>query len=543
MANAKAEDTPSHYHVQAARRIFPKTPALEATVSKLSIIDATVARFTPTAAIWLYDKSEAVQLPHAELFKILELALSETLDSYRHFAGQIQWATEDIVKNHVVPRHVGRPVVAHGAESDPGVELLIVDYDVNLHDVVPSRADRTNSLKEWNATDFRQSDFLPDTKIALSSLSAVQGLPSMAVQLTAFKCGGIGVSAMISHPLADALCLMSFMQLWAARSRDLLGRSSSSVTKGVLEPIFDPTLLDQVAGLCPGSPPDASKLEKARSLPMHRFDWWAEDAPGFPAGVKPTTRVTMPSPEELENVTLSPSTPPPWLTWDMSAPVEHVQIRFSAAELTRMADAAQETLPDEIKTYRISRTDAVLAHIWILINRARNLQGAQDKVYLDVTLGLRSRVNPPLPETFTGSPLLLGYVEKSVEEAASPQLGPIAGAIRKMMSHFTPDAVAAYIHDAAYEVSPQRLWQAFLGTHHTLVTSWVRTKAYELDFFGTQELARYVQAVMPKVDGLVHIMDIEETGEFDISVCIEREAMHRLLQDPLLRKYDGTTRD
>uniref|UniRef100_L2FV63 Transferase family protein n=1 Tax=Colletotrichum fructicola (strain Nara gc5) TaxID=1213859 RepID=L2FV63_COLFN len=539
MTTRDSQSAAGRCRLQATRRIFPKTPAPEPTVSKLSIIDATVARFTPTAAIWLYDKNDIVELPYPSLFEILGSALSETLEDFPHFAGQIQWATQDMVKNDAVQRHLGRPVVSHGSPEDPGVELIVAEYDTNLDQVVPSRNERETSLKEWNASDFQQSDFLPNTKIALSSLNAIEGLPSMAIQLTAFRCGGIGISAMIAHPLADAACLMTFMNSWAARSRALLHPESISGGSKIVKPVFEPSLLDQVAQLSHGGASDNAKIQKARSLPMHRFDWWAEDAPGFPSGTKPATQATMPSAEEMGNTQLSSSSFPPWPTWDMAAPVDHYQIHFSSSELARMKEAAKASLPADMTPCRISRLDAALAHVWTLINRARNLQDTQNNVYLDITLGLRQRVSPPLPETFVGSPLLLGYVEKIGVEASTTELGPVAAAIRGMMDMFTPDAVAAYIHDAAHEVSPQRLWQAFLGKHHTLVTSWVRAQAYELDFFGTQQVARYVQGVMPKIDGLVQVMDVADTGDFDVSICIQREAMERLLSDPLLRKYES----
>ncbi|EQB44217.1 transferase [Colletotrichum gloeosporioides Cg-14] len=539
MTTRDSQSAAGRCRVQATRRIFPKTPAPEPTVSKLSIIDATVARFTPTAAIWLYDKIDIVQLSYPSLFETLGSALSETLDDFPHFAGQIQWATQDMVRNDAVQRHLGRLVVSHGSPEDPGVELIVAEYDTNLDQVVPSRSERETSLKEWNASDFRQSDFLPNTKIALSSLNAIEGLPSVAIQLTAFKCGGIGISAMIAHPLADAACLMTFMNSWAARSRVLLHPESISNDSRIIKPVFDSSLLDRVAELSHGGAPDSTKIQKARSLPMHRFDWWAEDAPGFPSGTMHSTKATMPSAEEMGSTQLSPSAFPPWPTWDMAAPVDHYQIRFSSSELARMKEAAQANLPASMASCHMSRLDAVLAHVWTLINRARGLQDTQDNVYLDITLGLRPRVSPPLPQTFVGSPLLLGYVEKTGAEASTAELGLVAGAIRDMMAMFTPDAVAAYIHDAAHEVSPQRLWQAFLGKHHTLVTSWVRAQAYELDFFGTRQVARYVQGVMPKVDGLVQVMDVADTGDFDISICIQREAMERLLSDPLLRKYES----
>ncbi|WYZ44849.1 hypothetical protein EsH8_VIII_000165 [Colletotrichum jinshuiense] len=411
-------------------------------------------------------------------------------------------------------------------------------YDLNLEEVVPSRNDRATKLKEWNASNFQQSDFLPNAKIALMSLNAIEGLPGMAVQLTTFKCGGFGVSAKISHPLADAVCLMNFMRSWATRSRRLFGKGPVADDSELVKPVFDPARLESIAGLSPGSSLDLGKVQTARALPMHRFSWWAEDAPGYLPAFKSATKATMPPPEELETIELSPSTFPPWPTWNKGAAVDHFQIRFSIDELARMKEAAQNSLPEALKSYRISRLDAALAHIWTLMNRARGHQGLRDSAYLDITLGLRARVNPPLPDAFVGSPLLIAYVEKPADEAASSELGPVAGAIRQTMSRFTPDAVASYIHDAAHEVSPQRLWQGFLGTRHTLVTSWVRAEAYELDFCGTQELARYVQGVMPKMDGLVQIMDVADTGDFDISVCMEREAMGRLLKDPALRRYE-----
>ncbi|KAK2015886.1 transferase [Colletotrichum eremochloae] len=537
MAPTSAANQTVH-HIEATQRVFPQRRSDSLTTSRLSVIDATVARFTPTAAIWLYDKPKTENISPQDRSNSISHALSQTLVDYPHFAGQIQWATKDLVKDDIVPRHLGRPVVVHGTSDDPGVELVVVNYDMDLDCVVPSRDERAAHLKQWNASGFPQSDFLPPTKIALMSLNAIKGLPAMAVQLTAFRCGGFGISAKISHPLADATALANFMHLWAARSRILLGGKVEPGYLESLKPIFIPSQLDQVAGLRRGSPPDPEKVAKARSLPMHRFDWWAEDAPGYPAAVKPSSQATMPPPDELRTAELSPSTFPPWKTWNMGAPVDHVQIRFTADELIRMKDAAQASLPDSLKSLRISRLDATLGHIWTLMNRARGHQGHGESVYMNITLGLRSRVSPPLPGNFVGSPVLLGYIEKTGDEAASEELGSTAGAIRQMMSRFTPDAVAAYIHDAAHEVSPQRLWQAFVGSHHTLVTSWVRAKAYEVDFLGTGDLARYVQGVMPKIDGLVQVMDVADTGDFDVSLCMEHDAMGRLLKDPLLRRYD-----
>ncbi|KAK2036653.1 transferase [Colletotrichum somersetense] len=438
---------PAVHHIETNRRVFPESRSSSPTTSKLSVIDATVARFSPTAAIWLHDKPKVIQTLPSNICSTISHAL-----------------------NDIIPRHLGRPVVVHGTLDDPGVELVVVNYDMNLDCVVPSRDERAARLTEWDASGFPQSDFLPPTKIALMSLNAIKD----------------------PHPLADAITLMNFMHLWAARSRMILSKDAEPSELKVLEPVFNPSLLDQVAGLRHGRPPDLEKISKARLLAMH------------------------PSTDELSRTELSPSTLPPWKTWDMGAAVTHAQIRFSADELARMKDAARASLLGNLKSLRVSRLGAMPGHIWTLISRARGYQGHRGSVYMDITLGLRNRVSPPLPGNFVGSPMLLGYVEKAGDQAASEDLGSAAGSIRHMMSRFMPDAVAAYIHDAAHEVSPQRLWQAFVGSQHTLVTSWVGAKTYEVDFLGTGDLARHVQGVMPNIDGLVQVMEIANTGDFDV---------------------------
>ncbi|KAI1141445.1 transferase family protein [Hypoxylon sp. FL0543] len=521
---------------RTTKRIFPAEAPQRTNITKLSILDATVARFAPCSAIWLYDRTEKADARDTVVFERLEEALRRTLTDYPHYSGQLRWASRELVEGDVNPRHVGRPIVVYGGEDDPGVELIVAEDSRKLSDVVPSQEQRLADKQIWNATDFPQHELQANTQLAFSNLAEFEGLPGVAIQLTAFRCGGYAVSIKLTHCLSDALCLMQFAHAWAAQARMLFGEGQSDVALPV--PLFDPSRLDQYANLSTeGTGPDPDKANKARNLPMHRYDWWATDAPGYPDWATASSNATKPPAEELARLELSPSTFPPWPTWNMAAPVEHVQIRFKAEAISKMKKAAEASLPESLREQRVSRLDAALAHIWILINRARQLESTKDQVYMDITLGVRGRLDPPLPDTFVGSPILLGYVAKAGSEASTATIGAIAGSIRRTMSQFTPDAVAAYIHDAAHEVSPQRLWQAFLGSRHTLVTSWVRARAYEVDFCATQQLARYVQGVMPRMDGLVQVIDIADTGDFDISVCLEKETMQRFIEDPMLKAY------
>ncbi|KAI1380481.1 transferase family protein [Hypoxylon crocopeplum] len=523
--------------VLRTRRIFPADTAKQPTTTKLSILDASVVRFASCSAIWLYDRAEGADAHDPVVFERMEEALRHTLDGYPHYSGQLRYASKQLVEGDVNPRHVGRPVVVYGTAEDPGLELVVAEDGRELSAIVPSQQERSTVKKVWIATDFPQNEFLANTKLAFSTLADFEGLPGVAIQLTAFKCGGFAVSVKLAHCLSDATCLMQFVHSWAAQSRLLSGDDQSKAAR-IPVPLFDPRQLDQHANLAANSTsPDPERVSKARALPMHRYDWWASDAPGYPSWAAASSDATRPPTEELARLELSPSAFPPWPAWNMAAPVEHVQIRFQAEAIAKMKRAAEASLPESLNSQRVSRLDAALAHIWILVNRARQLEMSEEEVYMDITLGLRARVEPPLPETFVGSPILLAYIAKTGSEASTATIGSIAGSIRQTMSQFTPDAVSAYIHDAAHEVSPQRLWQSFLGSRHTLVTSWVRARAYEVDFCATGQLARYVQGVMPRLDGLVQVMDIAETGDFDISVCLEKDTLKRLIQDPMLKAY------
>lgn len=244
--------------------MFPATatPTGQATVTRLSIIDASVARFSTCAAVWLYNPAQASHDSTLHNNRLRQ-ALRETLDDYRHLAGQLRWATaDDIQPDDPNPRHVGRPVVSYGSpntntNTDPGVELVHAEYDRPLlgGDIVPGAEDRRN--KTWVATGFPQDELLPRCRLAFnSSLAEFEGLPGVAVQITRFACGGWAVGVMLSHCLADAVSLLRFVHAWAERSRALLvggGGGGPEITRSTLpKPVFEPGLLDQHAGLTGG---------------------------------------------------------------------------------------------------------------------------------------------------------------------------------------------------------------------------------------------------------------------------------------------------
>lgn len=496
-------------------RLFPLPRPTQPVSAPLSILDATVARFSPTGAVWLFCGPSPAQA-------ILQSSFIATLNDFPQWAGQLQWSP--VRHGGLHTERFGRPMLVYGCDSDPGVEWVVSKANRTLDSIVPSAVDRIAGKATWIATDFPQSMFLSNTKLALHDLVEYAGLPGMSVQITEFACGGYAIAVKMAHPLADAQSLMVFIHQWAAACH-------GSAKSPMEPPIFNPGKLDSHAGGdIDKDVADQSLVAMARSLPLHRYDWW-DDAkdPAFPSFLVPTSENSKPPlpSEDSELLPLSPSTPGPWSTWDFSRPVSHALLHFTEEQLSSMRETARESpacRPD------ISRLDALLAHIWSSINRARGYSDFYDDVFLNVTLSARTRVQPVLSDSYIGSPIFLTHIRSSGSAASEVSLGPTASAIRETLKLFTPENMGALLHDAAFERSPQRLWQAFLGDRHTLVTSWLRLNVYDVDFGGG--IPRYVHAVMPKMDGCVQVMDSSrEIGGVDVSLYLDSLAMAKLIQE------------
>ncbi|RHZ43171.1 transferase family protein [Aspergillus thermomutatus] len=510
--------------------LVPHSPPASPITTPLSILDATVARFAPTGAIWLFD-SFPENTTEKGFINRLESSFVQTLSDYPQWAGQLQWAP--VRENGLHTERFNRPMIVYGTPNDPGVEWRIVKRDqMSIESLVPSATERA-SVGTWHGDDFPQRDFLSDTPLALHDLREYQGLPGMQVQITLLKDRGYAIAIRMAHVLADAQTLMVFVHQWAAASRAAFGSEYTQSLMGA--PVFNPGLLDaHAAGDIDGPAPDSGLIAAARELPLHRFDWWKTDDPGYSKWMVPNTVNSMPAPELLDGLELSPSTSAPWTSWDLSRPIRYTQIHFSGEQLAEFKRKAQADGRGDI-----SRLDALLAHLWISINRARKLGDCPDSVFMDLSIGTRTRVSPPLPDTFLGSPLFLTHVGASAKSLCAASIGTIASQVRETLALFTPEKIGAMLHDAAYEISPQRLWQAFLGSRHVLVTSWLRLKVYEVDFVGDGNRPRYVHAVLPKLDGEVQVMDSgwDDNG-VDVALYLEQEVMERFLTG-----HKGSSRD
>lgn len=506
----------------------------------LSLLDATTANFGLTSAIWLFEPPTSTSSDF-DLYRHLEQSLLTALNAYPKWCGHLKSVTTlaslSEPGTQQFPSHAcrfGRVYAHFGTQDDPGVEFITAASTATLDDLHP--LDRPHRVPLWNRQDENLRVYSPDTEIAHAlkpneSDEHGQRNPVLAIQVTKLACGGFALALKIAHPLADISALTQFLKDWGAVSRAMLRGEPAAV----LDPVFSPSMVDRLAaGDINSEEPDGEILERAMNMPMNRYDWWA--APGSPPNV-------------FQGQDLKPAGKPmPWQEWDVKAPLSSYVVHLTKEQVDYLWEEARRDQPEAM---RVSKHDAILAHIWSCIVRARGLEADDEPVHCDLTLGLRPALQ--LGDRFIGSPIIMLNIEMAASRVAAtrdghPILSPTTKCIRDtILKGSDGDGLAAHLHGVAYEKSPQRIWHGFLGQRHTMVTTWARAGIYELDF-GFVSSVRYVDGDVPNLDGCVLIKEAPPTSKrpvsgvkptwtdngVDISIPLRVEDMERLLKDPLL---------
>ncbi|KAH8685686.1 transferase family-domain-containing protein [Tricladium varicosporioides] len=508
--------------VTSSTTIFPESKGELKTIP-LSIIDSTVVHFSRCAAIWYFDPPKAPRF--ALSGQLLQDALTKTLSSYPQLSGRLSYSPHCTNQGHT--NRYRRFRVTFNAPTDIGVPFVTAESKNTLSDFLPDTEIRRSSMKAWDGSQLPLKGLFPSAPLAFTNDKVPADAPNMTIQLTTFACSSVAVAISITHCFADAQALSRFAKDYSSIARALFNSSPIPT----LSPIFDPQLLDNsAAGNIDAEEADPVIQEKARRLPMHIYDNYMP-VPNPPWPTDPPADYST-----VAHLPLSPSKPIPWEEWNVKAPCSHRILHFTPDELSNIYHM---TVTPKNK---ISKLDALLAHVWARINISRQLPEGT-LTWLDMSFGLRARVNPLLPPSFLGSPILAAAIPYPNTSPSTPvQLSAVATQIRKTIAEFTPDAVSAILHDSAFEVSPQRLWRCFLGKKHVMLTTWLYLGLEEVNFIGTDgPKLRYISPVMPSCDGLVDVLETlgEAKGHWssngvDVSVFLEKNAMDRLLADPML---------
>ena len=527
-------------------RIFPSRPAEKPVAIPLSIVDASTSNYGPCSAVWYFNRATTDEpenvLPPCSLRFATELreSLSNTLSDFPHFAGRLKYLSHDPAGDHT--RRYGRIELTYGTEEDPGVVFTTAHCNIRLDEIVPeAESRRTEEGRIWDLSGMLSHKFIPSSPVLALKTEEINAIaPAVMVQITDFLCGGLCVGVMIAHPLADAHTMGIFMHRWQYEHTQLLAAKGSITVKAEPTaipplPLIDPQMVDKAAaGDIEAAEADPAICAKGRSLPTFRHDWYAA-----PEGKEPEL------PPGLEkDMIKTPGDTMPWKDWDPTIPPIQCKLFFTGDAVQRMWEAANS--PEA----PVSKHDAILAHVWQAVSRARGLSEDEGLVYLNIFFGMRKRLG--IPDNYVGSPISttnVGIPGKDVENAP---LATIARRIKTQLNLYDREALAARLHDAIFECAPQRLWDAFLGTRHIIITSWARLNLYAVDFGGERGTARFVDPILPVLDGLMQVMEArpettsgKDSGKkkqwcddgVDVSLFILKDVKEKLMQDEKLWAY------
>jgi hypothetical protein len=471
----------SSTRVFPVNRIASASPTVTVTVVPLSIADNKCDGFGFTTAVWLYDpdpdsdvglkgEQKDSRVGDVSLLRSLEATLSlfpwwcGSLSRCPP-AGSLDFpATPDTVRDSDLPAHClrfGRLLLTYGAETDPGVAMVVADCSLRLAEVVPT-PDELAVNGAWHCRALVAADLCKPTPLLLqegNSSTGSSGPPCMMVQLTTFECGSRAVAVRIAHALADVPSIAGFVRHWSEEHRAMItGLSHISDTR----PLFDPQLLDQAAaGDIDAAQPEAALLEVAHRLPLERWDRWSSAA-GCPESLA-DQHVVPPgvNPEHMQ----PPGAVIEWCNWDPTVPCDYYALHFAADELQRMR--LEATTP----AFTPSTLLALSAHLWSAICVARGLADDGGTAQFVCNIGLRSRLPSPLPSTFIGSPVLEVTTRLPASIVCSKRLADLASAIHQTISKFNGATMPPLLHSFAYEDHPSRWCHGMWGRRHVALTA------------------------------------------------------------------------
>ncbi|CAH9089084.1 unnamed protein product [Cuscuta europaea] len=298
--------------------------------------------------------------------------------------------------------------------------------------------------------------------------------PLLGVQVTELL-GGYFIGCTLNHGLGDGASFWNFFRSWSELSRGC-------------PQISEPPILDR---------------------------WFPEN----------TTRpVRLPMALNKERLSLGGLKTPP-------AYPERV-FRLSRETIAKLKAKANSELGIE-NNNSISSLQAYMAHIWVSVTRARELDG-NEEVQISITIGTRSRV--PLPKGYWGNALYVKMVTAKAGELLEKGLGWAASKLKEAVEKQGHEEVMnEYVN---WVRSPAFLGEKklFLTSNTLVISSSPRFDMYGTDF-GWGKPVAVRSGMANKSDGKVTLFAGPEEGSVDIELCILPKTLMGLCNDPEFMEY------
>ncbi|KAG0588533.1 hypothetical protein KC19_2G249800 [Ceratodon purpureus] len=343
----------------------------------------------------------------------------------------------------------------------------------------------TEASVDMDMAELKTDDFLPLPM--LSGLVAAgfgqyptlpqmpDGLPTLIIQVTHFKCGGITLAANWSHGVADGKSGLHFMKSWSEIARGAQVSLLPSHQRDLLKP-RDPPIpgsLVEPSAVSPDAQAISSKMKAEKKDQESKAS--TENSPeAKPEGESQT--------EEKKPQIASRTT------------------EFTKEEITAIRKTATDHSNPET---HLTRADCLSAHIWRTMTQARNRPN-DARVRLWILIEGRKKLN--FPPGYFGNVVAMTPVITTVNELLNCHVGDAAALIHTGIASITGEWFQGFVDFVHASGGKDMFAPEPLGPgSETGVSYLVRFPYYELDFgFGIPAFA--TRNTMGAWDGLVFVL-------------------------------------
>ncbi|CAM0913733.1 unnamed protein product [Alopecurus aequalis] len=366
----------------------------------------------------------------------------------------------------VVEDHAGDTITVVLRCTGEGAELVhAVAPGVTVEDIVAS---------VYTPSVVR--DFYPFNHV-LGADAAIKSLPVLAVQITELV-DGIFIGLSMNHCVGDGTTFWAFFNAWSEISR---GGDHSD---------------------------DLHEMSKPGKVLQHQ-KWFFDNASPVP--------IHMPF-SKLQHVVRRFERPA----------VEECVFTFSAASIRKLKDRANNEMAGAANV-TISSFQALLAHLWRAVSRARRLPPGQETSY-SMFIGCRGRVNR-MPEGYLGNAVVLGKATSTVGEILDKGLGWTAWKLNCLVVSFDEAAMEECLDRCIRVPDFEYIGWLSSGGAALMTGSSPRFDVFGNDFGWGKPLA-VRSGPGDKMDGKATVFEgPEQGGSMSLEVCIAPDVMNRLAAD------------
>ncbi|XP_026430005.1 uncharacterized acetyltransferase At3g50280-like [Papaver somniferum] len=208
------------------------------------------------------------------------------------------------------------------------------------------------------------------------------------------------------------------------------------------------------------------------------------------------------------------------------SPLEERIFNFKQESIARLKTKANLEISDSSITTTVSSLQALFAHVWLATTRARKLDPNEETSFW-LSIGNRSRMNPPMPEAYFGNSLQHGVANAKAGELLEKGLGWAALLLNQVIVSYDNDNVLSIWK--SWTVKPSFMFTGNSSPPKNILVSGgsPRFNVYDNDF-GWGKPVAVRTGCSSHYDGRVIPSRGVVEGSIDLEVCLSREIMQAI---------------